>query len=75
MEEIENIEKWLLAEIQLMREEKEEFYHLEEYNTLLWVYENINTGKYKERMRVMEIDHLLDQGRKYMESGDIRVFL
>lgn len=60
--ELIDIKNWLLAEIQLMREENDES-QLETYNTLQWVYEKIVTGKYLERMRVIEIDHLLAQGK------------
>ena len=69
------IENWLLAELQLMREEGKDQSELEIYNTLYWVYQKISTGKYKERMKVMEIDRLLEQGKNYMKTGNISAFL
>ena len=72
---MKEIEKWLLAELQLMREEGKDQSELETYNTLYWVYQKISTGKYKERMKVMEIDHLLEQEKNYMKTGNASAFL
>lgn len=69
-----DIEKWLLAELQHMRENHEDQTNLQAYNTLYWVYQMISTEKYKERIKVMGIEHLLKQGQKYMETGNINAF-